>query len=69
MRSLVLWVEDPEDLSVRLLGVQPLSTQEDGGDTVGRVGDLHAVQQPAGAEAGVVVLHTYPQQLTHVQHL
>lgn len=43
MRSLVLWVENPKDLAVHFLGVQPLPTQEHG-DVVGRVGDLHTVQ-------------------------
>ena len=67
--SSVFGVNNPEDLSVRLLGVQPLPTHKDGGDPVGGVGDLHAVQQPARTQACVVVLHLHPEQLTHVQHL
>lgn len=66
---LVFRVQGSGDLSVRPISVQPLPTEEDGGDTVGRVRDLHTVQQPAGAQAGVIVLHSYLLQLSHVQHL
>lgn len=69
IKILIFWVEDPGELPVRPLGVQPLPAEEDGGDAAGRVGDLHAVQQPAGTEAAVVVLHAHLQQLPHVQHL
>lgn len=55
-------------MSVSPFGVQPLPTEEDGGDAVGRVGDLHAVQQPARVHARVVVLHPDLLQLSHVQH-
>ena len=66
---LIFRVEDPEDLPVSPLSVQPLPAEKDGGDAVGRVGDLHAVQQPAGTQTGVVVLHPDFLQLSHVQHL
>lgn len=55
-------------MSVSPFGVQPLPTEEDGGDAVGRVGDFHAVQQPARVHARVVVLHPDLLQLAHVQH-
>lgn len=55
-------------MSVSPFGVQPLPTEEDGGDAVGRVGDFHAVQQPARVHARVVVLHPDLLQLPHVQH-
>lgn len=66
--SLIFRVEDPGNVSISPFGVQPLPTEEDGGDSVGRVGDLHAVQQPARLHAGVVVLHPDLLQLSHVQH-
>lgn len=62
-------MEDPGELPIRPLGVQPLSAEEDGGDAAGCVGDLHTVQQPAGTQATVVVFHTNLQQLPHIQHL
>lgn len=65
---LIFWVEDPGNVSVSPFGVQPLPTEEDGGDAVGRVGDLHAIQQPARVHARVVVLHPDLLQLPHVQH-
>lgn len=65
---LIFWVEDPGNVSVSPFGVQPLPTEEDGGDAVGRVGDFHAVQQPARVHARVVVLHPDLLQLAHVQH-
>lgn len=49
-------------------GVQPLPPEEDGGDAVGRVGDLHPIQQPPRVHTRVVVLHSDLLQLSHVQH-
>lgn len=66
---LVLRVEDSKDLSISLVYVQPLPTAEDGGDTDGCVGDFHAIQQPTGTEARVVVLYPNFLQLSNVQHL
>lgn len=65
---LIFWVEDPGNPSVGPFGVQPLAAEEDGGDAVGRVGDLYPVQQPARVHAPVVVLHPDLLQLSHVQH-
>lgn len=65
---LVFRVEDPGYQPVGPLSVQPLPTQEDGGDAIGCVGDFHAIQQPAGVRASVVVLHPDLLQLAHVQH-
>lgn len=65
---LIFWVEDPGNVSVSPFGVQPLPTEEDGGDAVGRVGDFHTIQQPARVHARVVVLHSDLLQLPHVQH-
>lgn len=62
-------VEDALDLPVGLAGVQPLPAVEDGGDRVGGVGHLDALQIPAAVGAVVVVLHFDPQQLPEVQHL
>lgn len=62
-------VENALDLPVGLASVQPLATLEDGGDRVGRVGHLDALQIPAAVGAVVVVLHLDPQQLPEVQHL
>lgn len=49
--------------------IQPLPTKEDGCDRVGRVGQLHTLQEPPVVEAAAVVLHFDPQQLPKVQHL
>ena len=67
--ALVLWIEHSLDLPVRLGHVQPLPTLEDGGHRVGGVGHLDTLQEPAGGRARVVVLHSDPEQLAHVQHL
>lgn len=56
-------------MSIGFIFVQPLSTNEDGGHPVGGVGDLHALQEPAGRRAGVVVLHSDPQEFPQIQHL
>lgn len=64
----VFWVDHSSNLSVRSLGVQPFSTVENCGDTIGCVGDFHPLQQPPGAEARVVMLHSYSLQIAHVQH-
>lgn len=55
-------------MSISPLAVQPFPTEEDGGDAVGRVGDFHAVQQPARFHARVVVLQPHLLQFSHVQH-
>lgn len=65
----VLRVEDALDLPIGLAGVQPLAALEDGGDRVGRVGHLDALQVPAAVGAAAVVLHFDPQQFPEVQRL
>lgn len=66
--SLIFRVEGPGNVSVSPFGVQPLPTEEDGRDAVGRVGDFHAIQQPARVHARVVMLHPDLLHLSHVQH-
>lgn len=65
---LVFRVENPGDLPVSPLNVQPLPTEEDSSDAIGCVSDFHAIQQPARAQTRVVVLHPNFLQLSHVQH-
>lgn len=68
-KFLIFWVEEPGELPICPLAVQPLSAEEDGGDAAGRVGDLHTVEQPAGTQTTVVVFYAHLQQLPHIQHL
>lgn len=66
---LVFWMENSDNLSVSLLGVQPLPTEKNGGYAIGRVGDFHPFKHPSRAEARIIVLHSNSLQLSHVQHL
>lgn len=62
-------MENPDNLPVSLLGVQPLPTEEYCGYAIGRVGDFHPFKHPSRAEARIIVLHSNSLQLSHVQHL
>lgn len=62
-------MENSDNLSVSLLGVQPLPTEKNRGYAIGRVGDFHPFKHPSRSEARIIVLHSNSLQLSHVQHL
>ena len=62
--SMRLREDIPGDFPIVLVAVKPLAAREDRGVFGAGVEDLHPVQEPAGAEAAVVVLHADLGQLT-----